>query len=81
MERHITLITSRIRLSRVFFGWWTVLTAGFLAFWAEGYFSYGFSALFKPIANELGFNRAVTYVAAGIMRLDSAVESPLTGWV
>jgi len=81
MERHITLITSRIRLSRVFFGWWTVLTAGFLAFWAEGYFSYGFSALFKPIANELGFNRAVTSVAAGIMRLESAVESPLTGWV
>ena len=71
----------RIRLPRVFFGWWTVLTAGFLAFWAEGYFSYGFSALFKPITVELGFNRAVTSVAAGIVRLESAVVSPLTGWV
>ena len=75
------MTTNRIRLPRVFFGWWTVLTAGFLAFWAEGYFSYGFSALFKPIATDLGFNRTVTSVAAGIVRLESAIESPLTGWV
>jgi MFS family permease len=66
---------------KIFFGWWTVLTGGFLALWSEGYFSYGFSALFKPIASELGFNRTVTSVATSIVRLEGAFEAPLAGWI
>ncbi|UCB42836.1 MAG: MFS transporter [Dehalococcoidales bacterium] len=69
------------RFPKVFFGWWTVITGGFLALWSEGYFSYGFSALFKPIASELGFNRTVTSVATSIVRLEGAFEAPLTGWI
>jgi len=70
-----------VRSPRVFFGWWTVVTGGLLALWAEGYFSYGFSALFKPISSELGFSRAVTSVATSIIRLEGAIEAPLAGWI
>lgn len=75
------MIRQKIRFPRIFFGWWTVATGGFLALWGEGYFSYGFSALFKPIASELGFSRAVTSVAASIVRLEGAFEAPIAGWI
>ncbi len=66
---------------KVFFGWWTVLAGGVIAMWASGYYSYGFSALFKPIASELGFSRAVTSLPASIGRLEGGLEAPLTGWL
>ncbi len=54
-------ITAETRASakgpgRIFFGWWTVLASGVLALWGFGYTASGFSALFKPIASELGFS-------------------------
>lgn len=70
----------RRRFPKVFFGWWIVLTGGILALWGHGYHAYGFSALFKPIASELGFSRAATSVAASIGRLGGGFESPLAGW-
>ncbi len=71
----------RRRFPRIFFGWWTVLTAGVLAFWGHGFYTYGFSALFKPIASELGFSRAETSVPTGIGRLEGGLEAPITGWI
>ncbi|MDO8688231.1 MAG: hypothetical protein Q7K41_06565, partial [Dehalococcoidales bacterium] len=66
---------------KVFFGWWTVLGSGILALWGYGYHAYGFSALFKPISQELGFSRATTSVAASIGRFEGGIESPITGWI
>ncbi len=37
--------------------------------------------MFKPIASELGFNRAVTSVAASATRLEGGFEAPLSGWI
>ena len=67
--------------SKVFFGWWTVLASGFLCLWGFGYNAYGISALFKPIALELGFNRANTSIAAGIGRFQGGFEAPIAGWI
>ena len=69
------------RFSRIFFGWWTVLAGGFLGLWVAGYSIYGFSALFKPIASEFGFSRAVTASATSIGRLLGGFQSPVTGWI
>ncbi|MFC2034124.1 MFS transporter [Chloroflexota bacterium] len=69
------------KFPKIFFGWWTVLASGILALWGYGYQAYGISALFKPIASELGFNRAVTSVAASIGRFGGGIESPLSGWI
>ncbi len=71
----------RIRFPKIFFGWWTVLTGGILTLWAAGYYSYGFSALFKPISSELGFSRAETSAPASIGRLEGGFEGPIVGWI
>jgi sugar phosphate permease len=52
-----------------------------LALWGYGYYSYGISVIFKPISEELGFNRATTSVASSIGRFEGGIESPLTGWI
>ena len=71
----------RRKLPRIFSGWWTVLTGGILSLWGHGYQAYGFSALFKPLASELGFSRAAASVPASIGRLEGGFEAPLTGWI
>ncbi|MFH1381940.1 MAG: MFS transporter [Chloroflexota bacterium] len=69
------------RRTKIFFGWWTVLTGGILGLWVAGYHAYGFSALFKPIASELGFSRAVASVPSSIGRLEGGIEGPVAGWI
>lgn len=66
---------------KIFFGWWMVLVIGNVVGLGQSYYSYAFSVFFKPMASELGFNRAVTSVAAGIGRLEGGIEAPLTGWL
>ncbi len=65
----------------MYFGWWTVISTGVISGLGHGFTSYGFSAIFKPLAAELQFNRAVTSVAAGIARFEGGIEAPLTGWL
>jgi MFS family permease len=69
------------RFPKIYFGWWTVLASGFLALWGHGFNAYGISALFKPIATELGFTRTMTSVASSIGRLEGGLEAPITGWI
>ncbi|MFC2007353.1 MFS transporter [Chloroflexota bacterium] len=71
----------RRRTPRIFFGWWMNLVTGMISGFGHGFYSHGFSALFKPISSELNFTRAATSVAAGIGRLESGFMSPLTGWL
>ncbi|OGP49844.1 MAG: hypothetical protein A2Y79_02550 [Deltaproteobacteria bacterium RBG_13_43_22] len=67
--------------SEIFFGWWTVLASGFFCLWGFGYYAYGISALFKPIASDLGFSRANTSIAAGIGRFEGGFEALIAGWI
>jgi len=46
-----------------------------------GFYHYGISVLFKPLAADLRLSRAVTSVAAGIGGLESGLTSPLVGWL
>ncbi|MFC2010908.1 MFS transporter [Chloroflexota bacterium] len=69
----------RRRFPKIFFGWWTVFAGSIISFLGVGYHIYGISALFKPIASEMGFNRAVTSVAVAIDRLAGGFEGPLAG--
>ncbi|MFC1954247.1 MFS transporter [Chloroflexota bacterium] len=52
-----------------------------MGLWGAGYQVYGISALFKPIASELGFSRAQMSVPSSISRLEGGLESPLAGWI
>ncbi len=58
-----------------------VLTSSFLIFWGNGYYTYGISALFKPISSELGIGRAATSVASSMGRVEGGFEAPITGWI
>jgi len=75
------LMVKKRKFPKIFAGWWMVLTSGLISAWGAGYNVYGFSALFKPIASELGLNRAVTSVAASIGRFEGGFEAPIVGWV
>ena len=75
------VLGKRIRFPRIFFGWWTVVSNGLIALWGHGYYSYGISALFKPIAADLGFSRAVTSVASSIGRFGGGIEASFVGWL
>ncbi|MBW1709949.1 MAG: MFS transporter [Deltaproteobacteria bacterium] len=66
---------------KIFFGWWMTIAGGLLCIWGYGYHTYGFSALFKPIADELGFSRTATSVAASITRFEGGLEAPLVGYL
>ncbi|MCK4862732.1 MAG: MFS transporter [Dehalococcoidales bacterium] len=66
---------------RVFFGWWSVAFIGIISGLGHGFNTYGISVFFKPIAEDLGLNRAFTSLAAGIGRLEGGITSPLVGWL
>lgn len=70
-----------VKFPKIYFGWWTVLASGILSIWGHGYYTYGISALFKPVASELGFTRAVASVAASVGRFEGAFEAPIVGWI
>ncbi|MBW2622136.1 MAG: MFS transporter [Deltaproteobacteria bacterium] len=65
----------------VFFGWWMSLAGGILCLWGYAYHAYGFSALFKPISEELGISRFATSIAASITRFEGGIEAPLVGYL
>ncbi len=71
----------RRRFPKIFFGWWTVLASGILALWGHGYYTTGISALFKPIASDLGLSRAAASVPAGIGKFEGGIEGPVSGWL
>jgi MFS family permease len=65
----------------VFFGWWTVFVTGTISGLGHGFNLYGLSVFFKDLAADLGLNRAITSLAAGIGRLEGGITSPLVGWL
>jgi MFS family permease len=78
--KNSTLVETRKHSPKVFFGWWIVVVTGVLSGLGHGLYSYGMSALFKPLSAELGLNRAVTSAATGIGWLNHDISSPITGW-
>jgi len=66
---------------KIYFGWWMTIAGGLLCFWGYAYHAYGFSALFKPISEELGFSRATTSVAASMTRFEGGIWAPLVGYL
>ena len=66
---------------KIYFGWWMTISSGLLCFCGYAYHAYGFSALFKPISEELGFSRATTSLAASITRFEGGLEAPLIGYM
>lgn len=67
--------------NRIFFGWWTVITASLFFSLAAGYGMQGASIIFKPLSHDLDLSRAVTSIAIGIASLQAGIVWPLAGWL
>jgi len=64
---------------RVFYGWWIVAAAFFIAIYMGGVVFFGFTAIFEPIANEFGWDYAQISFAASLRGLEMGLLSPLVG--
>lgn len=65
--------------ARIFFGWWIVGAAFFVAMYVGGVVFYGFTAVFEPIANDMGWSYAQISLAASLRGLELGFLAPVTG--
>ena len=67
------------RSHRIFYGWWIVGAAFFIALYVGGVVLYGFTAFFEPIANELGWSYTQISLAASLRGLEIGIFAPVVG--
>ncbi|MBU2535572.1 MAG: MFS transporter [Chloroflexi bacterium] len=65
--------------TRIFYGWWIVGAAFLIAMYCGGVVFYGFTAIFEPIANDMGWSYAQISLAASLRGLELGLLAPLTG--
>ncbi|MFC1937748.1 MFS transporter [Chloroflexota bacterium] len=65
--------------SNVFFGWWIVGAAFLIAMYGSAAVFYGFTAMFEPIANEMGWSYAEVSFGSSLRGLEIGLLAPLTG--
>lgn len=68
-----------LKPTRIFFGWWIVGAAFLVALYVGGVVFYGFTAIFEPIANDMGWSYAQISLAASLRGLELGLLAPLTG--
>jgi sugar phosphate permease len=68
-------------IKKIFYGWWIVIGCFLIAFYFGGVVAYGFTAFFKPIADEFGWSYTQISLAASIRGLEMAIFAPLFGYL
>ena len=63
----------------VFYGWWVVGACFLIALYMGGIIFYGFTAIFEPIANEMGWSYTQISLAASLRGLEISLLAPLLG--
>ncbi len=63
----------------IFYGWWIVGASVIIAMYSGGVVFYGFTAIFEPIANDMGWSYAQISLAASLRGLELGLLAPLTG--
>ncbi len=69
----------RGRFPTVFYGWWLVGASILVAMYVGGGVFYGFTAIFEPIANEIGWSYTQISLAASLRGLEMSLFAPLVG--
>ncbi len=65
--------------AKVFYGWWIVGAAFLIAMYVGGVVFYGFTAIFEPIANDMGWSYTQISLAASLRGLELGFLAPVTG--
>ena len=63
----------------MFYGWWIVSASFFIAAYIAGAIFYGFTAIFEPIANELGWSHTQISLASSLRGLEVGLLAPIIG--
>jgi len=63
----------------VFFGWYIVGASFLITLYVSGSINLGFTAVFEPIANELGWSYTQISFAASLRGLETGLLAPLAG--
>jgi MFS family permease len=69
----------RGRFPTVFYGWWLVGASILVAMYVGGGVFYGFTAVFEPIADEIGWSYTQISLAASLRGLEMSLFAPLVG--
>ena len=69
----------KFKPARIFYGWWIVGAAFVVAMYVGGVIFYGFTAIFEPIANDMGWSYAQISLAASLRGLELGLFAPITG--
>jgi len=65
--------------SKVFYGWWIVSASLFIALYVAGGVFYGFTAIFEPIAEELGWSYTQISFASSLRGIEMGILAPILG--
>ncbi|MFC1901472.1 MFS transporter [Chloroflexota bacterium] len=64
---------------RVFYGWWIVGALFIISLYSYGTISYGFTAIFLPIADEFGWSYTQISIAASLRGVEAGLLAPVIG--
>ncbi|UCG08257.1 MAG: MFS transporter [Desulfobacterales bacterium] len=64
---------------KLFYGWWVLGALFLITGYISGVVSFGFTSVFKPIADEFGWSYARVSIAASIRGLEIALLAPIVG--
>lgn len=68
-----------LKKCKVFYGWWIVGAGFLLSAYTAGVITYGFTAIFEPLAKEFSWSYAQISVAASIRGLETSFLAPILG--
>ena len=66
---------------QVYFGWWIVFSTFTLGAMGGGFYFYGFTAFFLPMAEEFNVSRGTLSLVFGLAGLEGALLGPFQGWM
>ncbi len=70
----------QMKKSKVFYGWWIVLSTNIICMLGFGVWLYAFGTFFEPMMKEFGWTRAQTSGAASLRSVEGGVAGPVVGW-
>ena len=65
--------------TKVFYGWWVVLSSALIGCYISGAFFYGFTAFVIPMTAEFGWSYLAFSLAASLRGIERGLAAPLVG--
>lgn len=68
-------------LSRVYYGWWIVLSCFLMNLYVGGIVFFSFTAFFEPIQKEFGWSYTQVSLASSLRGLEMGIFAPIVGFL